>query len=469
MSSSTSSNPKPIKPLDITKLQDLVKDTLTQELDLDFEIEKLQNLGVNDTVNFSVHLTSLFTAQALARTLTAPIERVRLIMQTQAVSNAPFRSYIQGLYHATFRLPSNQGYLALWRGNGTNIFRALPACCVVFSSIDQHKEMLCGAGMAEKKTSIGKRVSFAGFFGLCATLVSYPLDVLRTRLSVDMTKTGDVKPTSHGSMSTLMKSIVKTEGWRALYRGVSLSLISSVPYATISFTAYDNLKGRYERADRAKEGGAIDTDTFMDHLLGKSRKNSIMAGTWAFTFASALVYPLDTLRRRLIVDGSEGHQRRLYIPIAEESGSGGNGGSGGSGGSGKCNIGSKGGGIGSGSLGGGTATGTSLREGVHQKNFSTSNKIILPRGLSGTVNTNFESMSETLSARGPPPVQAALRIWYEEGIIGFYRGFFANIVRSIPRAAIMFLTFDVVKSTLMPQETSSLRRTITRLRNEGGE
>ena len=175
------------------------------------------------------------------------------------------------------------------------------------------------------------------------------------------------------------------------------------------------------------------------------------------------------MRRRLIVDGSEGHQRRLYIPIAEESGSGGNGGSGGSGGSGKCNIGSKGGGIGSGSLGGGTATGNSLREGVNQKNFSTSNKIILPRGLSGTVNTNFESMSETLSARGPPPVQAALRIWYEEGIIGFYRGFFANIVRSIPRAAIMFLTFDVVKSTLMPQETSSLRRTITRLRNEGGE
>ena len=103
---------------------------------------------------------------AEARTATAPIERVRLIMQTQAVSKVPKSSYIQGLYHAAYRIPAQ----SLWRGNGTNVLRALPGCLILFSnSNDRHKEILCGAGMAERKSSLGKRVTFAGFAGLCMT------------------------------------------------------------------------------------------------------------------------------------------------------------------------------------------------------------------------------------------------------------------------------------------------------------
>ena len=211
-----------------------------------------------------------------------------------------------------------------------------------------------------------------------------------------------------------------------MYRGVSLSLISSVPYATVALTSYDNLKGRYERAAvKAKETGSgspgsSDAST-ADRLLGKHRKHSIMAGSISFTFASAMVYPIDTLRRRLIVDGSPGHHRRLYAPA-----------------------------------GGG---------GAEMKSTSaTSSRAFSTQTLGRQSSTGgVESVAESWSTRGPEPVRAALKVWSEEGIIGFYRGLVPSLVRGMPRAAIMFFVYDVMKSTLTPRE-KNMRRTITRLR-----
>ena len=177
------------EPLDLESDAGVFKEMM-DEVDLQLEIESIRSPGISKTATLSwaSHAASIFTAQALARTATAPMERVRLIMQTQAASNVPRRSYIQGLYHAAYRIPNQQGWPALWRSNGVNVLRALPGCVVVFSSNDAYKEMMCGAGMAERKSSLGKRVTFAGMFGLCATIVGYPLDVARTRLALDMTK-----------------------------------------------------------------------------------------------------------------------------------------------------------------------------------------------------------------------------------------------------------------------------------------
>jgi hypothetical protein len=439
---SSSNDEQHLGPLDIkSAASDVLKDMM-EDVQLLEELESIRQVTPVDIMSWSTHVLSIFTAQAVARTATAPIERVRLIMQTQAVSKVPKSSYIQGLYHAAYRIPARQGYQSLWRGNGTNVLRALPGCLILFSnSNDRHKEILCGAGMAERKSSLGKRVTFAGFAGLCMTAVSYPLDVVRTRLTVDMTNGTTTNGGRYTSMSTCLKRIVAEEGWRALYRGVSLSLISSVPYATVALTSYDNLKGRYERAavKAAETGsgsqGSSDVST-ADRLLGKHRKHSIMAGSISFTFASAMVYPIDTLRRRLIVDGSPGHHRRLYAPA---DGGGGGGGGGG---------------------------------GVEMKSTSatTSSRPFSTQTLGRQSSTGgVESVAESWSTRGPEPVRAALKVWSEEGIIGFYRGLVPSLVRGMPRAAIMFFVYDVLKSTLTPQETH-MRRTITRLRRtrDGG-
>jgi len=210
-----------------------------------------------------------------------------------------------------------------------------------------------------------------------------------------------------------LQRIIREEGWRTLYRGVGLSLLSSVPYATIAFTAYDNLKGRYERAARKKEGSLEENQTtsFADSLLGQKRKHSIMAGSMAFTFASVCVFPIDTLRRRLIVDGAPGHQQRLYsrlpkaAPVAAAS--------------------TKTGAAAAGSAGGSAAAAAAAttvgRAGLGESEFSTNVRTKV--NLSSGGNGPGEGMAEAAATRGPPAVQAALRIWYEEGIIGkFFHG-----------------------------------------------
>jgi len=268
------------------------------------------------------------------------------------------------------------------------------------------------------------------------TVVSYPLDVARTRLSVDMGTSG-----VSGSLTRCLKQITVEEGWRALYRGVGLSLISSVPYATVALTSYDNLKGRYERASRANEGSTKKQEsTTLDRLLGKRRKHSIMAGSISFTFASALVYPIDTVRRRLIVDGGPGHQRRLYerATVATSSTS-----------SITNNVGIK-------------SDGTGTRS--TSRSFST-NVLRQWRGEHSGGDAVGQTVAESWAHRGPKPVQLGLRMWHEEGVIGFYRGLFPSLLRGMPRAAIMFFVYDVMKSSLTPR-ANGLRRSVTRYRQE---
>ncbi len=66
---------------------------------------------------------------AVAKTMTAPIERVKLIIQTQD-SNPRIRSgevkRYTGIGNCFSRISSEQGIGAFWRGNLTNIIRYFP-------------------------------------------------------------------------------------------------------------------------------------------------------------------------------------------------------------------------------------------------------------------------------------------------------------------------------------------------------
>lgn len=71
----------------------------------------------------------LRVTRRVAKTLTAPIERVKLIIQTQD-SNPKIRSgevqRYTGIVNCFSRISSEQGIAAFWRGNLTNIIRYFP-------------------------------------------------------------------------------------------------------------------------------------------------------------------------------------------------------------------------------------------------------------------------------------------------------------------------------------------------------
>ena len=64
-----------------------------------------------------VHGLAYSSAMVVSKTITAPAERVRLLLQTQPASYIARSDRLQGLYHASLRIPRIQGYGSLWRGN----------------------------------------------------------------------------------------------------------------------------------------------------------------------------------------------------------------------------------------------------------------------------------------------------------------------------------------------------------------
>merc|ERR1712110_858127 len=97
---------------------------------------------------------------AVSKTITAPIERVKLVIQTQD-ANPKIRSgevpRYTGIGNCFSRIHSEQGMGAFWRGNGTNIIRYFPTQAFNLAFKDTIK------GLFPK---YNKKTDFWKFFGV---------------------------------------------------------------------------------------------------------------------------------------------------------------------------------------------------------------------------------------------------------------------------------------------------------------
>lgn len=66
-------------------------------------------------------------AAVVSETMTAPIERVKLLLQVQAVSQQiAAKDQYKGLIDCFVRVQREQGFLSFWRGNLANVIRYFP-------------------------------------------------------------------------------------------------------------------------------------------------------------------------------------------------------------------------------------------------------------------------------------------------------------------------------------------------------
>ncbi|KAL2149664.1 hypothetical protein VTH82DRAFT_8316 [Thermothelomyces myriococcoides] len=79
---------------------------------------------------------------------------------------------------------------------------------------------------------------FGGSASSMAACVTHPLDLVKVRLQ---TRTGDMPK----SMSGTFVHVVKHNGFRGLYNGLSASLLRQITYSTTRFGIYEELKSRF--------------------------------------------------------------------------------------------------------------------------------------------------------------------------------------------------------------------------------
>jgi solute carrier family 25 (adenine nucleotide translocator) protein 4/5/6/31 len=235
---------------------------------------------------------------AFAKTLTAPIERVKLVIQTQD-ANPQIRSgevpRYTGIGNCFSRIHAEQGMSAFWRGNFTNCIRYFPTQAFNLSFKDSIKKMF---PKYNAKTQFGMffgvNMASGGMAAAGSLCIVYPLDYARTRLASDV---GAGKKTFNGLGDCLKKTASGPQGPAGLYAGFGVSLMGIIPYRGFQLGAFDTLVGLNPFKDDKGMLGIVTT-------FGAAQ-SAIIAG-------AAISYPFDTVRRRLQMQAEKPKEEHIY-------------------------------------------------------------------------------------------------------------------------------------------------------------
>jgi solute carrier family 25 (adenine nucleotide translocator) protein 4/5/6/31 len=230
---------------------------------------------------------------AISKTAVAPIERVKLLLQNQdASSQITADKRYKGIADCFTRVVQEQGFTSMWRGNMANVIRYFPTQALNFAFKDTFKTYLNPYKKDKQpfKFFLGN-IASGGAAGASSLCIVYPLDFARTRLAVDVgSKGGDRQ--FNGLVDCLSK-VFKSDGPMGLYRGFGISVMGIIAYRGAYFGLFDT-------------GNAI--------LFGEGKTQNFFA-MWGFaqvttTLAGILSYPLDTVRRRLMMQS--GRKEKMY-------------------------------------------------------------------------------------------------------------------------------------------------------------
>merc|ERR1712183_292945 len=224
----------------------------------------------------------------------APIERVKLVLQTQAASTQiKAGSEYKGIVDCFVRIPKEQGFFSLWRGNLANVIRYFPTQDLNFAFKDTYKRIFLGG--VDKKTQFwryfGGNLASGGAAGATSLCFVYPLDFARTRLAADV---GSGKAREFSGLGNCLTTIAKRDGIGGLYQGFFVSIQGIIIYRASYFGTYDTVKG----------------------LLPDPKNTPIVVSCaiaqLVTTGAGVVPYPFDTVRRRMMMQSGRAKEDLQY-------------------------------------------------------------------------------------------------------------------------------------------------------------
>ncbi|XP_010771958.1 calcium-binding mitochondrial carrier protein SCaMC-2-B-like isoform X2 [Notothenia coriiceps] len=217
------------------------------------------------------HLVAGGGAGAVSRTCTAPLDRLKVLMQVHSSKSNSMR--ISGGFMQMIR---EGGVRSLWRGNGINVLKIAPESAIKFMAYEQIKRLM---GSNQETLGIAERLVAGSLAGAIAQSSIYPMEVLKTRLA--LRKTGQYSGIVHCA-----KHIFQKEGAAAFYKGYVPNMLGIIPYAGIDLAVYETLKNYWLQrfaTDSADPGVFV--------LLA--------CGTTSCTCGQLSSYPLALVRTRM--------------------------------------------------------------------------------------------------------------------------------------------------------------------------
>lgn len=235
-------------------------------------------------------------AGAVSRTIVSPLERLKILLQVQSAGREEYRLSI---WKALVKMWREEGWKGFMRGNGTNCIRIVPYSAVQFGSYNFYKKVSCKAkAMNSRETHLPfvsirplslfksiiiiytllnyhsqfaeaspgadlspiNRLVCGGAAGITSVTITYPLDIVRTRLSIQSASFSALEKKSVGErlpgMFRTMTLMYRNEGGIiALYRGIVPTVTGVAPYVSLTTcssvfrVSTNQFKGRTELHD----------------------------------------------------------------------------------------------------------------------------------------------------------------------------------------------------------------------------
>lgn len=194
-------------------------------------------------------------AGAAATVVTYPFDVMRTVLAAQG---SP-RVY-NSLPEAFLGILKTRGPQGLYAGVGVTLLEIAPASAIQFGAYAALKDLAekngAGSGSDTSSSLINAGCGFGA--GSIARLIIHPLDVVKKRFQV----AGLAKSLRYGervaskefsSFASAFNAILKREGVRGFYKGLTPGLIKSAPASAITFAAYEVATRFLANADERDE------------------------------------------------------------------------------------------------------------------------------------------------------------------------------------------------------------------------
>jgi solute carrier family 25 (mitochondrial phosphate transporter), member 23/24/25/41 len=229
-------------------------------------------------------------AGVVSRTVTAPLDRLKVLLQTSTRTHRSF-SQIVSIRKGILRIYSDGGILGFFKGNGLNVLKIIPESALKFYCFEHAKDFLSKSQSIEKdELQLGSRLLAGGFAGLVSQFAIYPIETIKTRTMAQITnrpKNPDIdvlKVEREVSITNTIKNLYKAGGLRGFYRGMTPALIGIIPYAGVDLAVFETLKNTWARMRP--------DDTKMPIPV------MLCSGMFSGTCGAVLMYPLALVRTR---------------------------------------------------------------------------------------------------------------------------------------------------------------------------
>ncbi|XP_047086361.1 mitochondrial substrate carrier family protein B-like [Lolium rigidum] len=235
-----------------------------------------------------LHLLAGGVAGAVSKTCTAPLARLTILFQVQGMHSDVATMRNTTIWREASRIVYEEGPRAFWKGNLVTIAHRLPYSSISFYAYEKYKYWLQMLPGLDKNSGLGADVGVrmlgGGLSGITAASMTYPLDLVRTRLAAQ-TNTAYYRGISHA-----LFAICRDEGPRGLYKGLGATLLGVGPSIAISFSVYETLRSHW----------------LLERPCDSPVLISLACGSLSGIASSTFTFPLDLVRRRKQLEGAGG-------------------------------------------------------------------------------------------------------------------------------------------------------------------